>query len=94
MAHHRGGFATELLVGLVTRVQECCAAWEVEYTKVHSQTLKKFITGTGRAEKAAVIEAVNKKFGITVVDDNEADALALLSWVENEFGIQWINKNS
>lgn len=87
MAHHRGGFATELLLGMVTRVEEMCARHKTEYSKVHSATLKKTITGSGRAEKADVIEAVSKKFHKEVVDDNEADALAILAWVEKEFGV-------
>lgn len=89
MAHHRGGFATELLLGMVTRVQEVCARHEVPYTSVHSATLKKHITGSGRGEKQQVIDAVSKVFGFVPKDDNEADALAILSWVDKEYGTEY-----
>ena len=42
-------------------------------------TLKKFIAGSGKADKAAVIEAVRERVGhlTTINDDNQGDAMAL-----------------
>lgn len=47
-------------------------------------TIKKHITGKGRASKEEVIEAVNKVYGFSVTDDNEADALAILHYALNK----------
>ena len=40
-------------------------------------TIKKFITGSGRASKEEMIEAIQKR-GFEVNDDNEADALGVM----------------
>src|SRR5574343_1623842 len=48
-AHFRGGAATELCVGLQTRVQEICAELGVEAAPVSTTNLKKFATGSGKA---------------------------------------------
>lgn len=78
MAHHRGGYATELLLGLVTRVQEMCARFRIDYTSVHSATLKKKATGSGRASKEEMIKAAELLVNRKVLDDNEADAVMLV----------------
>lgn len=46
-AHMRGGAATELCVGLQTRVQELAAEKMIESLPVPSTTLKKWATGSG-----------------------------------------------
>lgn len=83
-AHHRGGAATEIAAGFVTRVHEFCAVHGIEYAAVHSATLKKFVTGKGNADKAAVSIAVVNRWAphrsALWIDDNEADALALLHY--------------
>lgn len=85
-AHHRGGHATETLVGFTNIIQMESQARGIIYTSVHSATLKKHITGHGRAEKKDVIEAVKKKYpGIDIIDDNHADALAGLDYMISEF---------
>jgi Holliday junction resolvasome RuvABC endonuclease subunit len=84
-AHHRGGWATELLIGMITRLQEKCAAERVEYSPVHSSTLKKFATGSGRSDKTQMIKACIKRFpGNPPIDDNEADALLLLAYAREK----------
>ena len=77
--HNRGGAATETAAGLATRVQEFCALNEIQYSAVHSATLKKFWTGSGRAGKDDII-AVCRQKGFDPRDDNEADAIAGLHW--------------
>jgi len=75
-AHAYGGFKAVLT--------EWCIARDISFEGVPVGTIKKFITGTGRANKDMVIEAV-KKLGHFPEDDNEADALALLYYaVKNE----------
>jgi len=89
-AHHRGGHATEVCVGLVTRIKELIDIrnarspdHEIEYCAVHSATLKKHITGNGRASKNEVKVAVRQRLGRHITDDNEADALALMYYAED-----------
>lgn len=77
-AHMRGGFATDLLVGLTTRIQEMCAEKGIECEAIHSATLKKGVTGSGRADKGAIMRVMSEEFGRKITDDNEADALGLL----------------
>ena len=86
-AHHRGGHATELLVGMTTRLQEACAEKGIEYAAVHSATLKKFATGSGRADKLVMMKRAAVLFpGRKIEDDNEADALLLLGYAREKFG--------
>ncbi len=76
MAHHRGGIATDMLLNMTGRVREICAIRSIPCVSEHSGTIKKFATGSGKASKQAVIEAMSKKLNREIVDDNEADALA------------------
>ena len=85
-AHHRGGAATEVCVGLTTRAQEFAAEIRAESLPCHTATLKKFATGSGRAGKGDVVAAVMVRWGIGAQDDNEADAVALVQWAKEEVG--------
>ena len=78
-AHHRGGAATQLCVGMATEVMAWAAKIGAETMPVHTGTLKKFATGTGNAGKPEMIEAA-KKMGHAPTDDNEADACCLLEY--------------
>ena len=78
-AHHRGGAATACCVGLVTEIQAFAAEHCIEIIPVHTATLKKFATGSGRANKADMIEAAKAR-GWAPQDDNEADAALLLEY--------------
>lgn len=85
-SHNRGGAATEVAAGFTTRVQEFCARHGIEHAACHTQTLKKFVTGRGNADKAAMIEAVSRRWR-RIEDDNEGDAIALCFWaLENLVG--------
>ena len=79
-AHHRGGYATEVLVGMTTRIQEAAAEAGCEHVAVHTATLKKWATGKGGASKAEMIAAACDRYGEWVTDDNEADSLLLLAY--------------
>ena len=85
MPHNRGGSATEVLNGMVAIVQKECASRGIEYTTVHSATLKKFATGSGRAGKEDMIHKATEVFNKRILDDNEADALWLLEYAKEEF---------
>jgi hypothetical protein len=88
-AHHRGGAATEIAVGLMTRVLEFCARYGIEHTSVHSASLKKFATGRGNADKDEMIERLRRR-GLVHLDyipgNDEADALWLLIYALEKFG--------
>jgi hypothetical protein len=78
-AHHRGGAATAVCVGLITEVQAFAAEHDIELMSVHTATLKKFSTGSGRASKQEMIKAAEQR-GWNPQDDNEADACLLLEY--------------
>ncbi|MFP6730238.1 MAG: hypothetical protein VCD50_08745 [Alphaproteobacteria bacterium] len=73
-AHAYGGFMATL------------TAWAehhaIPYQGVPVGTIKRFITGKGNANKQAVIEAIQAR-GFKPADDNEADAIAILLWAED-----------
>ena len=85
-AHHRGGAATQLAVGLTTEVMTFAAENGMNHTAVHTGTLKKHATGHGGASKAQMIEAAEKRWGLEVSGDDEADALCVLAWAIEEIG--------
>lgn len=66
------------LLGILTSWAEHQA---IPYAGVPVGTIKKHATGKGNADKAAMVEAMRAR-GFQPGDDNEADALALLSWAE------------
>ncbi len=84
-AHFRGGAATELCVGLQTRAQEMAAELKIESAPVATNTLKKFATGGGKAEKPQMIAKAKTILGRDPIDDNEADAVHVARWAAAEF---------
>lgn len=85
MAHFRGGSATEILVGMTTRIEQFCEEKKIEYSSVHSGTLKRFATGKGNASKEDMRRAAVLKYERMVDNDDEADALHALAWAKKEF---------
>jgi len=84
-AHMRGGAATEICVGLQTRAQEAAAERGIESVPVHSMTLKKWATGSAKADKAAMIVKAGSYLGRPPTDDNEADAVLLGLYTATQF---------
>ena len=82
-AHHRGGAATAVCVGLVTVAQAFAAENNIELMPVHTATLKKFATGSGRANKNDMIKSAIDR-GWEPKDDNEADAQLLFDYALSE----------
>ena len=70
-AHAYGGFLATLTAW--------CEHHQIPYQGVPVGTIKKHATGKGNASKDEVIGSVRAR-GHVPVDDNEADALALLHW--------------
>jgi hypothetical protein len=65
--------------GLLATLSAWCEQRSIAYQGVPVGTIKRFITGKGNADKAAVIEAIRAR-GYSPSDDNEADAIAILLW--------------
>src|SRR3982751_5525246 len=65
--------------GLLATLTVWCEQRSIAYQGVPVGTIKRFITGRGNADKAAVIAAVRTR-GYSPTDDNEADAIAILLW--------------
>jgi hypothetical protein len=87
-AHHRGGAATELAVGLVTDVLAEAARVSLEHMPVHTGALKKWATGKGNTGKEGMIKRAEELYpGIEIIDDNHADALLLLGYGLEEVGV-------
>ncbi len=79
-SHHRGGAATEIGVNLTGRVQEICADMSIEFSSVHTATLKKWATGHGKADKGQMMARAVTIIGRPPIDDNEADAVMLAAY--------------
>ena len=85
-AHYRGGAATELCVGFVTRIIEEAARAGIHYTSVHSGELKKWATNNGRAGKEDMIRRAKELYGFPPKNDDHADALLALAWGRERYG--------
>lgn len=76
---HAGVDAAHAYGGFLGQLGSFCEHHRLPYQGVPVGTIKRFITGKGNASKEQVIAAV-RVLGHSPVDDNEADALALLHW--------------
>ena len=76
---HLGTTAAHIYGGFLGHLTAWCEQHRVAYEGVPVGTIKRHVTGKGNAGKDAVIKAV-RDLGFEPVDDNEADALAILDW--------------
>jgi Holliday junction resolvasome RuvABC endonuclease subunit len=83
---HRGGAATEICVNFAGRAQEFAASIGAETIAPFPSTIKKAITGSGRASKEDMMAWFKKQTGREPIDENEADAFAILRFTMNELG--------
>ncbi len=74
---HLGVDAAHAYGGFMAHLTAWCEHHQIPYQGVPVGTIKKLATGKGNAGKDEMIAAM-KVLGHTPVDDNEADALALL----------------
>ena len=79
MPHLRGA-GTQILIGYVTIIQQICSLWGIQWIEIHSATLKKFATGSGKADKKEMMIAAKERKWKFETDD-ECDALWLLDYV-------------
>ena len=76
---HAGVDAAHAYGGFMGHLTAWCEHHNIPYQGVPVGTIKKHATGKGNAGKDDMIASVRLR-GHTPVDDNEADALALLHW--------------
>ena len=76
---HVGVDAAHAYGGWLATLTAWCEGRSIPYEGVPVGTIKRHATGKGNADKEAVIAAV-RRLGFAPADDNEADALAILSW--------------
>jgi hypothetical protein len=85
---HVGTDAAHIYGGLLATLTSWCEQQGIAYQGVPVSTIKRFITGKGNADKPAVMAAVRAR-GFQPVDDNEADAIAILLWsIETHGGVR------
>ena len=82
---HAGTDAAHVYGGFLATLTAWCEGHEVPYQGVPVGTIKRFATGRGNADKAAMIAAMTAH-GFRPADDNEADALARLLWAIDSQG--------
>lgn len=79
---HLGTTAAHVYGGFKAVVLSVCAKTGASCVGVPVQTIKKHATGRGNADKPAMIAAARLR-GFAPLDDNEADALALLDYLSH-----------
>ncbi|CAA7618950.1 conserved hypothetical protein [Candidatus Terasakiella magnetica] len=82
---HAGTDAAHIFGGFLAHLTAWCELKHIPYQGVPVGTIKRHATGKGNASKEAVIAAMRAR-GFTPEDDNEADALAILSWAIDTVG--------
>ena len=83
---HRGTDAAHIYGGIIAIISEHCELKEIPYSGVPVGTIKKYATGLGNANKEAMVKAARERWpDINMVDDNQADALHLLAWAQDEY---------
>ena len=84
---HIGVDAAHAYGGFLATLTAWCEHHQIPYQGVPVGTIKKHATGRGNASKAEMIAAAKAR-GFNPIDDNEADALALLDWALTQGGVQ------
>lgn len=82
---HAGCLAAHIYGGIISHIMEYAEENHTNYVACPVGTLKKFATGKGNAGKDEMINACQERLGIKPKDNNEADALWLLSWAMSQY---------
>lgn len=81
---HLGTDAAHVYGGYLATLQAFCCEKNIKLVPVAVGTIKKHWTGKGNANKYEMIQEARKR-GFQPVDDNEADALAILDYAKTHF---------
>jgi len=76
---HAGVDAAHAYGGFLATLTAWCEQHDIPYQGVPVGTIKKHATGKGNASKNEMVASIRAR-GHKPIDDNEADALALLHW--------------
>lgn len=90
---HKGVIAAHVYGGFKAMLEAWCAANNVRMVGVGFGAIKKSWTGKGNADKEAMIAAARVR-GFRPTDDNEADALAILSLARSLEGVQALEQEA
>ena len=82
---HAGTDAAHIYGGFLAHLSAWCEMHRLPYLGVPVGAIKRHVAGKGNADKQAVIAGVRAR-GFQVVDDNEADAVAILLWAVDTAG--------
>ena len=80
VVRHCSKFNARAYCGYLAILQSYCYTHDIKCEGVGVKTVKKFWAGNGNAKKEMMIQKANER-GFDVINDNEADALALLHYV-------------
>ncbi|MTH96406.1 hypothetical protein [Roseibium sp. RKSG952] len=84
---HAGTDAAHVYGGLLASLTSWAEMRGIPYEGVPVGTIKRYATGKGNANKAAMIAEARAR-GYSPADDNEADAIAILHWaIETKGGV-------
>ncbi|PPU90998.1 crossover junction endodeoxyribonuclease RuvC [Xanthomonas albilineans] len=83
---HAGVDAAHAYGGFMGHLTAWCEHHQIPYQGVPVGTIKKHATGKGNASKDDMIASARRR-GHTPIDDNQADALALLHWAIETQGV-------
>ncbi|CBA16871.1 hypothetical protein XACN24_11665 [Xanthomonas albilineans] len=83
---HAGVDAAHAYGGFMGHLTAWCEHHQIPYQGVPVGTIKKHATGKGNAGKDDMIASARRR-GHTPIDDNQADALALLHWAIQTQGV-------
>jgi Holliday junction resolvasome RuvABC endonuclease subunit len=81
---HMGVDAAHIYGGIVGQITAICEEQKIPFQGIPVGTAKKTATNRGNASKGDMIKAANERWGLTLTDDNEADALWMALTLENE----------
>ncbi|MBF0326901.1 MAG: hypothetical protein HQL42_17770 [Alphaproteobacteria bacterium] len=85
---HAGTDAAHIYGGFLAHLTAWCELKHIPYQGVPVGTIKRHATGKGNAGKDMVVAAMKVR-GFNPEDDNEADALAILSWaIDTQGGVR------
>jgi hypothetical protein len=83
---HEGTHAAHIYGGLWATLCAWCEENTIPYHGLEVAQIKKHVTGKGNANKAQMVAAMRER-GYKPIDDNEADALAILSFARKQRAI-------
>lgn len=80
---HKGTDAAHVYGGLLAHLTAWCEEHSIPYEGIPVGTIKRAATGKGNSGKPEMIKAATARVGHPITDDNEADAICLLAYVNS-----------